>query len=295
MFMFSIVLLGSCDKEGCTDPIAYNYDSSASRDDGSCLLYVPDDNFELYLETHTNEGDSVNVGDINSLGDGINNNNFVLLNRVKFLVDSLSLRYQSASNSNTLNGIGITDLTGLRGFVNLVYFDGAFNPISSANFSGNYFLNSISLSGCTSLSTLDVQSNLQLEHLQIHNCDISDLDISNNVSLTQLTCSGNNISALNTANNVNLEVLECHNNQQLNSLDLTSNVNLRSLASHNCQNLNSIDLRNGANNLIFAFLVQNTPNLNCIAVDDSSYSNDNWIGNLYCSFDSQHYFSNFCP
>ena len=248
----------------------------------------------MYLETHTSERDSVNVGDINSLGDGINNNNLVLLDRIKS-VDSLTLRYQSPSNSNVWNGIGIKDLTGINGFKDLVYFDGAFNPISSANFSENNKLNLIWLTGCTSLSSLDVQSNILLEHLDIHNCDVSDLDISNNISLIQLTCSSTNINTLNTSTNINLEVLECHSNQQLSSLDLTSNVNLRSLVSHNCQNLNSIDLRNGANSLIFAFLVQNTPNMNCIAVDDSAYSNNNWIGNLYCSFDSQHYFSNSCP
>jgi hypothetical protein len=30
------VLLGSCSKQGCTDPIATNYNSSAEQDDGSC-------------------------------------------------------------------------------------------------------------------------------------------------------------------------------------------------------------------------------------------------------------------
>ena len=38
--MFSIVLLGSCEKEGCTDPDAVNYDSSANDEDGTCE-YVP--------------------------------------------------------------------------------------------------------------------------------------------------------------------------------------------------------------------------------------------------------------
>ena len=40
LFMFSIVLLGSCDKEieGCTDINATNYDSEATSDDGSCII-----------------------------------------------------------------------------------------------------------------------------------------------------------------------------------------------------------------------------------------------------------------
>ena len=40
VFIFSIVLLGSCDKEveGCTDFNATNYDSEATIDDGSCIV-----------------------------------------------------------------------------------------------------------------------------------------------------------------------------------------------------------------------------------------------------------------
>jgi hypothetical protein len=37
--MFSIVLLGSCQKDinGCTDPTALNYSNLATEDDGSCM------------------------------------------------------------------------------------------------------------------------------------------------------------------------------------------------------------------------------------------------------------------
>ncbi|MAW83237.1 MAG: hypothetical protein CL832_02150, partial [Crocinitomicaceae bacterium] len=80
VLIFSIVLLGSCDKdvegctdinatnynsdatvddgsceyEGCTDPLASNYDPIATIDDGSCLYcpgstLVPDENFEQLL------------------------------------------------------------------------------------------------------------------------------------------------------------------------------------------------------------------------------------------------------
>ncbi len=42
VFMFSIVLLGSCQKdiEGCTDPLAVNYNASANTANGSCR-YTP--------------------------------------------------------------------------------------------------------------------------------------------------------------------------------------------------------------------------------------------------------------
>ena len=46
----------------------------------SCVVpktYVPDDNFEAYLETHDASGNVVSVGDANSMGDGIANNDYV--------------------------------------------------------------------------------------------------------------------------------------------------------------------------------------------------------------------------
>ena len=36
VFMFSIVLMGSCAKKGCTDPYSLNYDAVATEDNGTC-------------------------------------------------------------------------------------------------------------------------------------------------------------------------------------------------------------------------------------------------------------------
>ena len=52
IFMFSIVLLGSCSKKGCTDPNAVNYSSEAVDDDGTCVFTytnIPDTAFEQTL------------------------------------------------------------------------------------------------------------------------------------------------------------------------------------------------------------------------------------------------------
>ncbi|MGY8868673.1 MAG: leucine-rich repeat domain-containing protein, partial [Methylophagaceae bacterium] len=57
-----------------------NIDSHTSFSDDCNSIpktYVPDDNFEAYLETHTAAGAVVSVGDANSMGDGIANNNLV--------------------------------------------------------------------------------------------------------------------------------------------------------------------------------------------------------------------------
>ena len=52
VFMFSIVLLGSCTKEGCNDPQAKNYDS----DDGTCLYSILGD---WELQTYILNGDDL--------------------------------------------------------------------------------------------------------------------------------------------------------------------------------------------------------------------------------------------
>ena len=44
LFIFIIFFLGSCVKEGCTDPLATNYDSNAKKDDNSCE-YCSSDQF----------------------------------------------------------------------------------------------------------------------------------------------------------------------------------------------------------------------------------------------------------
>ena len=36
--MFPVLLLGSCDKEGCTNPNSINYNPDATTDDGSCQI-----------------------------------------------------------------------------------------------------------------------------------------------------------------------------------------------------------------------------------------------------------------
>jgi len=45
LLLASVVLLPSCEKKGCTDPCAYNYEPGAERDDGSCVLKKPEISF----------------------------------------------------------------------------------------------------------------------------------------------------------------------------------------------------------------------------------------------------------
>jgi hypothetical protein len=51
LFTLHFVLFSSCIQEGCTDPAALNYSSSAISDDGSCILEQDVQN--LYVENFT--------------------------------------------------------------------------------------------------------------------------------------------------------------------------------------------------------------------------------------------------
>ena len=51
LFTLPFILFSSCIQEGCTDPAALNYSSSAISDDGSCILEQDVQN--LYVENFT--------------------------------------------------------------------------------------------------------------------------------------------------------------------------------------------------------------------------------------------------
>lgn len=44
----SVVFLSACNKDGCLDPTALNYDPQAEKDDGSCVYVVDNLNFKFY-------------------------------------------------------------------------------------------------------------------------------------------------------------------------------------------------------------------------------------------------------
>ena len=71
--------------------------------------YVPDDNFEAYLETHDASGNTVNIDDPTSMGDGIANNDSVLTANISG-VTNLNVNNQNAD----LTGLKILIFTNFR-------------------------------------------------------------------------------------------------------------------------------------------------------------------------------------
>ena len=86
--------------------------------------YVPDDNFEAYLETHDASGNVVSVGDANSMGDGISNNDYVITANI------------SGVTSLDVNNQNISDLTGIEDFSSISKLN-----CNSNNFGALYLTN----------------------------------------------------------------------------------------------------------------------------------------------------------
>jgi hypothetical protein len=124
--------------------------------------------------------------------------------------------------------------------------------------------------------------------LDVSGWSISDLTgIEAFTSLIEFNCSYNQLTSLNVNSNTALTYLDCSNNQ-INGLQLNFNTDL---TSFNCRDnqLISLDIRNGNNTMIYTFNTYNNPSLNCISVDEPSWSDQNWQ-----NIDVQHYFSANC-
>ena len=108
--------------------------------------YVPDDNFENYLETHDTNGNIVAIGATNSMGNGIANDNYVTtanINTVTFL---------DVSSVGT-----IVDLTGIEDFTALDYLLCEGNQITSLDLSQNSLLTAL-FANSNQLTSLNMQN-----------------------------------------------------------------------------------------------------------------------------------------
>jgi len=175
------------------------------------LVYVPDYNFEEYLETHDSLGNTVNIGDVSSMGNGVSYDHYVYEGAIK-TVDSLDVQ-----------NLAIADLTGIEHFTALRYLDCSQNE----------------------LEALNVTNNLQLETLLANENQISQIDLTQNTQLKEINFYANNLSDINLQSNSLIEIARLSQNE-LQSLDVSGLSHLEYLlASQN--NLQTIDVSNCTN------------------------------------------------
>ena len=276
ILIFLPLLFSTCKK------INKNIGSNVDNIETPLLTYIPDDNFENYLE-------------VNGMGNGITNDDSVYT----YNIDTLTYLYINSQN--------ISDLTGIEDFTALTFLSCGNNELDNLNVSQNTALESLycyknkltSLDVSTNtalidmycylnkLTHLDVDKNTTLSVLECWYNQITNLDVSKNTALTILMCGGNELRTLDVSNNTSLIDLHCSTNQ-LTSLNVSNNRILTSLYCYN-NPLIKLDVRNGNNTNFMGFYSYDNPHLSCISVDSSNWSTSNWT-----EIDSKHYFREDC-
>ena len=161
--------------------------------------YVPDDNFEAYLE-------------VNGMGNGIANDDYVTTANID-TVPFLDVSSQS-----------IYDLTGISDFISVHHLWCDFNNIAVLDVSSNTALVEL-YCGYNELTSLNINSLTSLTNLRCEKNQLTSLDVSIATSLTDLKCGSNQLTSLNVSNNTALTMLYCDSNQ-LTSLDLRNGNNI---------------------------------------------------------------------
>ena len=144
--------------------------------------YVPDDNFEAYLEA-------------NNMGNGIANDDSVTTSNI------VGITSLDVSNSPLSVWVLISDLTGIEDFTALTSLHCQFNQLTSLDVSQNTALTYLNCGG-NQLTNLDVSQNTALNYL---NCD------SNQLTCLNVKNGNNNNLGFNSTLNPNLSCIEVDN------------------------------------------------------------------------------------
>ncbi len=243
---------------------SWEKDATASYSDDCNWTYVPDDNFENYLEAHDADGNNVSVGDATSMGNGIANDNYVKTAQIENVLN-LFVVFQ-----------GITDFTGIEDFTALETFF-CFNNVinTSLDLTSNTNLKRID-GGDMGLTTINVTGLTALERLDIPRNNFTTIDISTNTALKELIISSNDLTGLDVSNNILLEDLQIHETT-LSSIDLSANVyltriiaSLNQFTTLNIENNTLLERLNLSRNPFSSFDVSHLTNLEELNLDETN-------------------------
>ena len=142
--------------------------------------YVPDDNFEAYLEA-------------NGMGNGIANDDYVTtasIDTVKALL---------------ISNLAIADLTGIENFDSLHILRCSANQLTNLDLSNNTSLERV-FCGANQITNINLTNNISLKAIRCGNNPLSSLELSNNSLLVQLFCRNTLLTELNINNGNTLGV-----------------------------------------------------------------------------------------
>ena len=186
---------------------------------------------------------------------------------------------------------GISDLTGIEDFQNLIYLDVRTNQLGSINITSNVSLETLLISNTLTpsqdynqISYLDLSNNINLKRLEIRDNNLSEMDLSNNTKLEELhignyhSFEGNNISSIDLSLNTELRIFSI-GQTNLGAIDLSNNNLLTKLNLTSLSNMSQLDITN----LIFLeeLNIGGTP---ISQIDLSNNTNLNTYFGLYNSY-----------
>lgn len=289
------------------------------------LTYVPDDNFEAFLEA-------------NNMGNGIANDDYVFTNNIntviRLQIDNLGIkdikgiedftdlktllfndnkvagrvdlsnniqltRLECKNNLitdlNVSNNSGLTRLycnnnkiTTLSLGVNLTFIDAQNNLLSTLNLSVSPNLSFLFLDN-NNFQSIDFSQNLSLSGISINDNNLTKLELSNNTSLTNLYANNNLINEVKGLEIINTLIQFHVTNNKIKNLDFSNNSSLNTLQ---CSD-NELETLNLKNSRVNSFSAKNNLNLTCIEVDFYQYSNWSYYTNTGL-VDSQSIFNTDC-
>ncbi len=260
---------------------SWTKDATASFSEHCYETYVPDDNFENYLETHDTSGNVVTIGDVSSMGNGIANDDYVTTVNIESVA------------SLTMSNKSIVDMAGIEGFIAIETLIVPVNTFPTLDLSSNINLKALTCSYNSSLISINVSSNTLLESITCGESAIASLDLSGNPQLKYLTCDSTQITSLDLSNNLLIETIFAVNNDLI-ELDLSLNITLLDVNVSN-NNLTEFNIKNSNNTSITGFDITSNPNLTCINVDDATYSTTNWTNIDATASYGEHCYETYVP
>lgn len=239
-----------------------------------CTVTIPDANFKAYLVGNTA---------INTNGD----------------TEIQCSEASAFTGAVIVNGLNISDLTGIEAFTNISVLNCRDNALTSLDISQNTALLEL-LCQSNALSSLDVSTNTLLTRLWCDdNSSISSLNVSSNTALVVLSSGNNNLTSIDISSNTALVYLSCYNNSitsidlsnntvlvrvvldfnGLTNLDISSNTALENL-SFQSNALTNLDLSSntalknikGINNGLTSLDVSSNLALESLQIDDNSFT-----------------------
>ena len=270
-------------------------DDTASFTDTDYCRYtaIPDAKFEARLEslglddvsgdgqvpTALIEGVTYLIADNKGITDLTGIEDFVALETLRCRNNNGLIAVDLSENTQlkwvylSKNSLSTIDLSNCLALTTL---DVGGNDLLAVDLSDNTSLENLDVAG-NDFTTLDVTQNVNLDYLVLDNLNITSIDLSQNTLLEEIYFSYTALTSIDFSNNTALYYVECEESNQLASLDFSNNIILEELYLYDNASLTSLNVKNGANDIISDFEVEGSPNLNCILVDNATYSAANWI------------------